>query len=85
MSTDRTPHTGRPAGHDAVTGTSRSADAERIYGLDAEHHTCRASRLSRRIRGDDDRLLGIDVAGRAPVQIDEIRPRCPLWMWQRKE
>jgi hypothetical protein len=45
-------------GHDAVTGTSRGADAGCFSGLDTQHDPWRASRLAWRTGGNDNGLLG---------------------------
>ena len=45
-------------GHDAVTGTSRGADAGCFCGLNTQHDPWRASALAWRTGGDDNGLLG---------------------------
>jgi hypothetical protein len=45
-------------GHDAVTGTSRGADAGCFYGLNTEQDPWRATTLARRTGGNDNCLLG---------------------------
>ena len=71
----------------AVTGTSRGADAECLYGLNSQHDPWQASSLAWRTGGDNDGLLPLRVwlsAARARPgdtaysRFDQSRPEAAL-------